>query len=272
MDDDTGTHPDDDHEGHGTGGLEGHGAGGHEGHGTDRPPRTGAGPDADTSPTAHAPGTSQRLTLWEERTEILLGVASMAFLGAYALRVLVPGLPQAALDLCLAVTLAAWALFAVDYAVRWRLSGQGRRFVRRHVLDTVVLILPLLRPLRIVKVYETVQRRHGEPRLPLHGRVIAYSGLSTLLLGFTGALAVFQQERDAPGTTMPTFGDAVWWTCATLTTVGYGDVVPVTPLGRLIAVGVMMIGLALLASVTGTFASWLLQVFAREDDERPPGI
>jgi voltage-gated potassium channel len=69
----------------------------------------------------------------------------------------------------------------------------------------------------------------------------------------------------------PAFGDAVWWTFATLTTVGYGDVTPVTPLGRLIAVGVMMIGMALLAAVTGTFASWLLQAFARGDDERPPG-
>ncbi|WP_063790287.1 potassium channel family protein [Streptomyces sp. NRRL B-24085] len=200
-----------------------------------------------------------------------LAVASLAFLAAYAVRVLARGLPDAVLDLCLAVTLAAWALFAVDYAVRWRLSGQGLRFVRTHVLDTVVLLLPLLRPLRVVKLYEAVQRRHGRPRLPLHARVIAYAGMSTLLLGFTGALAVFQQERDAPGTTMPAFGDAVWWTCATLTTVGYGDVTPVTPLGRLIAVGVMMIGMALLAAVTGTFASWLLQAFAREDGEGPPG-
>ena len=270
MDDDTGTHPDDDHEGHGT-----DGPGLRETHGTDRPRGTDGDTDtgtgADIRSTADATGAAHRLTLWEQRTEIPLAVASVVFLAAYALRVLATGLPQTALDLFLAVTLAAWALFAVDYAVRWRLSGQGRRFVRRHVLDTVVLILPLLRPLRIVKVYEAVQRRHGQPRLPLHGRVMAYSGLSTLLLGFTGALAVFQQERDAPGTTMPTFGDAVWWTCATLTTVGYGDVAPVTPLGRLIAVGVMMIGLALLAAVTGTFAGWLLQVFAREDDERPPG-
>ncbi len=260
-----------------------------------RPPRAAAhrrAPGADASrshgtgtPRTHRPahrrpgsggrpdpvGMAHRQAHWEQHTEIPLAVASMAFLASYALRVLAPGLPQAVLDLCLAVTLAAWALFAVDYAVRWRLSGQRHRFVRKHVLDTVVLLLPLLRPLRVVKVYEAVLRRRGEPRLALHARVIAYSGLSTLLLGFAGALAVYQQERDAPGTTMPTFGDAVWWACATLTTVGYGDVTPVTPLGRLIAVGVMMIGMALLAAVTGTFASWLLQVFSREDDERPPG-
>ncbi|MFJ9541548.1 potassium channel family protein [Streptomyces sp. NPDC101225] len=213
-----------------------------------------------------------RRARWDEHMDMPLAVASMVFLAVYAIRVLAPRLPEIWRTLDLAVLLAAWALFAVDYAVRWWLSGQGLRFVRTHLLDTVVLVLPLLRPLRVVRVYETVQRRHGKPRLALHARVMAYAGLSTLLLGFTGALAVFQQERGAPGATMRTFGDAVWWTCSTLATVGYGDVVPVTPMGRLIAVGMMAMGLALLGAVTGTFASWLLQTFSREDDdERPPG-
>ncbi|MEU9330674.1 hypothetical protein AB0D91_44190 [Streptomyces canus] len=113
-------------------------------------------------------------------------------------------------------------------------SGQRLRFVPAHVLDTVVLFLPLLRPVRVVKLYETVQRRRGRPRLALHARVIAYAGLAALLLGFTGALAVYQQEHDAPGASIRS-------------------------------------GPALLGAVTGTFASWLLRVFAREDDERPPG-
>ncbi|MFF4802060.1 potassium channel family protein [Streptomyces sp. NPDC001351] len=212
-----------------------------------------------------------RAALWEQRTELPLAVASLAFLASYAIRVLAPGLAAPVQELALAVLLLSWALFAFNYAVLWRLSGQGHRFVRRHLLDTVVLILPLLRPLRIVKVYEAVQRRHGKPRLALHARVIAYSGLATVLLGFAGALALYQQERGAAGTSVRTFGDAVWLACATLTTVGYGDIVPVTPLGRLIAVGMMVVGLALLGAVTGTFASWVLQVFAREDDERPPG-
>ncbi len=198
-------------------------------------------------------------------------MASLVFLTSYAIRVLAPGLPDGVLALCLALMLASWALFAVDYAVRWRLSGQRLRFVRTHWLDTLVLVLPLLRPLRVVKVYEAVQRRHGRPRLALHARVMLYAGLSAVLLGFAGALAVYQQERGAPQASMRTFGDAVWWTCATFATVGYGDVSPVTPVGRLIAVGMMAIGMALLGAVTGTFASWLLQVFAREDDERPPG-
>jgi voltage-gated potassium channel len=213
-----------------------------------------------------------RKARWEQRTEVPLAVASLVFLAAYAVRILAHSLPDTWQDLCLTVLFAAWALFAVDYAVRWRLSGQRLRFVRTHWLDTLVLLLPLLRPLRVVRVYEAVQRRHGQPRLALHARVIVYAGLSTVLLGFAGALSVYHEEHAAPGATIRTFGDAVWWTCATFATVGYGDVAPITPLGRLIAVGMMAIGLALLGAVTGTFASWLLQVFTREDDERPPGI
>ncbi|MFJ9375308.1 potassium channel family protein [Streptomyces sp. NPDC101455] len=213
-----------------------------------------------------------RKARWERRTEVPLAVASMVFLAAYAIRILAHGLPDTWQDLCLAALFAAWALFAVDYTVRWRLSRQRLRFVRTHWLDILVLLLPLLRPLRVVRVYESVQRRHGQPRLALHARVIVYAGLSTVLLGFAGALSVYHEEHAAPGATIRTFGDAVWWTCATFATVGYGDVAPVTPLGRLIAVGMMAIGLALLGAVTGTFASWLLQVFTREDDERPPGI
>ncbi|MFJ1810391.1 MULTISPECIES: potassium channel family protein [unclassified Streptomyces] len=207
-----------------------------------------------------------RTARWEERAEIPLALASLAFLAGYAIHVLAQGIEDGWRDLCFAVMLTAWVMFAVDYAVRWRFSGQRLRFVRTHWLDGLVALLPLLRPLRIVKLYETVQRRHGEPRFSLHARVITYAGLSTGLLGFAGALAVYDQERGAPGANMKTFGDALWWTCETLTTVGYGDVTPVTRGGRLIAVGMMACGLALLGAVTGSFSSWLIQVFSQEGD------
>lgn len=204
---------------------------------------------------------------------IPLAVASLAYLTGYAVRVLAHhSLAQVWLDLCLAVTLTAWAVFIVDYAVRLRLSGLGvLRFVRTHVLDTVVLVLPLLRPVRMVSLYDRIQRRQEKPRLGLYGRVMVYAGLTTTLLGFAGALTVYKYEVDAPGATILTFGDAVWWACSTLATVGYGDVSPVTPMGRVTAVGVMACGLALLGAVTGSFSSWLIQAFTREDEKRPPG-
>ncbi|MER5431622.1 ion channel [Streptomyces sp. NPDC002588] len=208
---------------------------------------------------------------WERRTELPLAFASLVFLAMYAVLVLAQDLPTVWRDLCTAMLAAAWVLFAADYGVRWRLSGQRLRFVRTHKLDSVVVLLPLLRPLRVVKVYEAVQRRRGQPRLSLYARVITYAGMTTVLLGFACALAVYDRERGAPGTDMHTFGDALWWAASTLTTVGYGDVVPVTTGGRVIAVGLMGCGLALLGAVTGSFSSWLVQVFSREDDERPSG-
>ncbi|SDJ89578.1 potassium channel family protein [Streptomyces indicus] len=205
---------------------------------------------------------------WRQRTEIPLAVASLLFLGAYATRVLAHGLPQPWRDVCVVVALATWALFAVDYAVRWRMSGLGLKYVRTHGLDTLVLLLPLLRPLRVVRLYEAVQMRHGEPRLTLYARVMVYAGLSAVLLGFSGALAVYQHEHAAPGANIRTFGDAVWWTCTTLSTVGYGDLAPVTFVGRLVAIGLMACGLGLLGAVTGSFSSWLIQVFTLEGDKR----
>ncbi|MGY5010083.1 potassium channel family protein [Streptomyces sp. 900105755] len=213
-----------------------------------------------------------RLNRWDRRTDLVLGVASLVFLGSYAVHVLEPNLPEAAHAVFLSLMYTAWAMFAVDYAVRWRLSGEGPGFVRRRWLDTLVLVLPLLRPVRVVRTYESIQRRRGEPRLALHARVAAYSALSISLLGFSGALAVYQVERSAPNANIRTFGDSLWWTCSTLSTVGYGDYVPVTTLGRFIAAGLMACGLALLGTVTGSFSSWMLQRFSvSEDGSRPPG-
>lgn len=201
--------------------------------------------------------------------EAPLSLAALVFLAAFAVRVLAEDLPAYGRALCLGVIGAAWAVAVLDYLVRWRQSGEGRRFPRRHPLDTLVALLPLLRPLAFVRVYEAVQRRRSGPVLSVPARVITYTGISVLMLGFTGALTVYGLERDAPGASIRTFGDAVWWACATLATVGYGDAVPVTGWGRTVAVLMMGCGVALLGAVTGAFSTWLLGVFGAERAPRP---
>lgn len=105
-----------------------------------------------------------------------LGIASLLYLASFAVRVLGRGLPCPVRDLCLAVTCAGWALFVVDYAVRRRRGSLGARFVHRHWLDSVVVLLPLLRPVRVMRVYDAVRKRKGHPpRLSLQGRVMLYA-------------------------------------------------------------------------------------------------
>lgn len=209
---------------------------------------------------------------WERRTELPLFFASLIFLTGFTLAVMAYEVHPLVRAVGVGLVVLTWLCFVVDYATRLVLSGtQPLRFVRLHVLDTLIVLLPLLRPLRMVKVHDAVQARYNRPRRNLYARVMSYAGLSAGLLGFAGALGVHHFERLAPGATILTLGDAVWWVCETLTTVGYGDMAPVTPGGRIIAAFMMAGGLALLGAVTGSFSSWMLQAFRREDEREPPG-
>ncbi|MDI5964657.1 potassium channel family protein [Streptomyces sp. SL13] len=217
-----------------------------------------------------------RVRAWERRTAMPLLTLSALYLGAYAVLVLATGVPRDVRLAVLAVLLAAWALFAADYLTRLALSRDRPAFARSRWLDLVVLALPLLRPLRVVQTYARArERRGGPPRLTLEAQVIVYTGLTTVLLGFAASLAVYQVEHAAPGATIRSYGDAVWWACSTLTAVGYGDVFPVTTRGRVIGVAVMLTGLGLLGAVMGTFSSWLVNRFRQAtgpvpDEDRPP--
>ncbi|MFF4288151.1 potassium channel family protein [Streptomyces sp. NPDC001633] len=203
---------------------------------------------------------------WERAAEPYLLAASLLFLASYAVQVLVPGLSPGWQAFWTLVTVVTWGLFIAEYLARLLISDDRRHFVRTHWLDLLVTALPLLRPLRLVETHDRMQRRRDHPRLALEARVMAYASLTALLLGFAASLAVYHDERHAPGSTVRTFGDAVWWACSTLTTTGYGDITPVTARGRVTGAVLMFIGVALVGAVVGSFSSWLLRRFRREGE------
>ena len=91
--------------------------------------------------------------------------------------------------------------------------------------------------------------------------VTAVSGLVVL-----GGTALWFIERERPGSTMDSWGDALWWSLTTMTTVGYGDHVPVTTTGRLIAAGVMLAGVAIIGAVAAVVALAVARRVAREEE------
>ncbi|MBT2503457.1 potassium channel family protein [Curtobacterium sp. ISL-83] len=203
---------------------------------------------------------------WSGRTQWPLAVAATAFLAAYAVEVLAD--PRGGLLLvCELVINITWVMFIVDYVVMLMLAEQRGRWFVRHLLDLAAIALPFLRPLRLLRLVQLFQALHRSGGAAVRGRVSVYVVVTTVLLVFVSALAMYDVERHAPGATIVSFGDALWWALVTITTVGYGDLTPVSVEGRFIAAGVMISGIALLGVVTATIASWIIdQVGRREDD------
>jgi len=99
----------------------------------------------------------------------------------------------------------------------------------------------------------------------IRGRVIVYAACSSVLMIYVASLAVLEAERGDPRSDIGSFGQAVWWSITTVTTVGYGDLAPVTPTGRVIAALLMIGGISLVGVITATLASWIVQRVSEED-------
>lgn len=129
------------------------------------------------------------------------------------------------------------------------------------------MLLPLLQPLRLLKLVSMLLLAGQRARMASQVRVTTYVTGSCLGLLVFGALAVLEVERGQPGASIQTLGDALWWAFTTMTTVGYGDMAPTTGLGRVLAIGLMLSGIALLGVVTANIAAWFISRFERDDAE-----
>src|SRR5215217_4112563 len=204
---------------------------------------------------------------WEQMTEWPLMIAAVVFLAAYAVPILHPGLPSWLLDSCLLLSWLTWGIFVVDFAVRLFLAEERLRYIVRHWYDLLVIVLPLLRPLRLLRLIPLLSVLNRRAKIRLRGRVGIYVAGGAILLAFCAALAVLDVERSSTDANISDFGDAIWWAVTTMTTVGYGDHYPVTSVGRVVAFGLMLGGIALLGTVTATMASWLVESVQAEKEQ-----
>ncbi len=205
-----------------------------------------------------------RVERWERRSEVPLLLLALAFVVAYAWPVLHPRLDPDLRGFFGAVSWTVWGAFAVDVMIRLSLADRRMRYALEHWYDVALVVLPLLRPLRVLRLLAMVRVLDRAVMASFSSRVLVYvSGSAGLAVGL-GALAVLDAERDSEGANITTFGDALWWACTTVTTVGYGDHFPVTTEGRIVAVALMLVGIGLVGSVTAAVATWIFGRVAAE--------
>ena len=164
----------------------------------------------------------------------------------------------------IAVGLGSWAVFVIDLVVQRRIDPDYlRRRNGRIDLGIVILTFPyylisglsnataillVARLARVVRVFlATSGLRRFAARL---GKVTIIAGLVVVV----ASLAAYQAEH-ATNSEFATVGDALWWGIVTLTTVGYGDIVPKTPAGRFCGVAIMLTGIAVLGVLAGSLSS-----------------
>ena len=168
------------------------------------------------------------------------------------------------------VSYIIWAIFAAELSIRTFLSEKRIRYLIRHWYDVLIVVVPFLRPLRIARSARAVRLLKLGRLMPFVARIwtstqslMRHRGLQWIVLAggavvFAGAGGVLAFENGAGGG-LDDYGTALWWAMATVTTVGYGDSVPVTPEGRGVAVLLMLVGIAFFTWVTANIAAFLVE-------------
>ena len=163
-----------------------------------------------------------------------------------------------------AVFIASWLVFLVDLVVHERrVVHYLGTWLGRFDLLVVVLTAPwflivgtgtgkFVILIRLARVARVVMATRGARRLFERLGAVALVAVGVV---FVGAAVGYRAEH-ATNPAFKTFGDALWWAIVTLTTVGYGDVVPVTTAGRIDGVMIMIAGVAILGLLAGSMASF----------------
>lgn len=201
--------------------------------------------------------------------DMVILVLSIVILVAMAVELVVP-LDKETQKLLLMLDTMICIVFLSDFFFRlWRAEDK-KKFLKWGWIDFIASI-PMIEPLRWARAFRVFRIFRLLRAFKSGKTVLAYifrnrtqgafsaAFLTAALFIVFSSLSVLAFEKDAPEANILTAGDALWWSVVTITTVGYGDYFPVTVEGRLIATVLMMVGIGLFGTISGTMASVLFK-------------
>ncbi len=208
----------------------------------------------------------KNLAAWEERSSTPMFVASVLYLLAFAAPIMSTRIQEPYDGYLNIIQMILWGLFAADYCIRLYLAPRRLYFITHNLMNLAIVLLPAWRIVSFLAMIHLTTNRQYKRLSELAVKLFGYTAIFIIMF----ALAIYSVESSEPGAMIRDLPTAYWWTFTTLATVGYGDVYPVTGIGRVIAVVVMLYGVGMVAVATGALASWIIEkIGGREEQEYP---
>ncbi len=193
---------------------------------------------------------------WDETLTIL----ALAFLVSFsypAFKTDISSSMQNYLDL---IQWISWSAFAIDFLYGIISATDKKNYLLKHPLDLAAVVLPFLRPLRLLRVISFGSLVIQKVAIGRQFAITIKVFIASLFVAYISAVQITIIEREVDGSNIKNFGDGLWWAITTVTTVGYGDRFPTTTEGRVLAVGLMIMGISLMGVITASVASWFVKM------------
>lgn len=130
----------------------------------------------------------------------------------------------------------------------------------------IVRVFRLIRVFRVFKLFNFLNEGNLLLRaLHASSRKIAVFFLFVIIMVISLGTLMYMIEGQEPGTAFNNIPNSIYWACVTLTTVGYGDIAPVTGLGRFLSSIVMLLGYTIIAVPTGIFSASMVEMVRKEN-------
>lgn len=203
------------------------------------------------------------------RFDLVILVLSVFVLLALAAEVMLD-LSEGALTILFWVDFGICLVFLTDFFVRLYKADDRRAFLKWGWIDLIASIpvihelrwARLVRVFRILRILRAFRSAKTLLSYVFHRKAqsaLSIGAMTAVLALFSGAVLILEVEAGHPTANITNASDAIWWSLVTVTTVGYGDFYPVTLEGRVIATGLMLIGIGLFGTLSGAMASILLR-------------